>query len=300
MTVRKSVTLALVLALLAAVTVFAIAPAETYAAPPLSTLQQPPPPVPPSNNSGSENAGTPPQPQSAPQASAELPDPNTAADAHNEVGAMSIAIDELEVVVDRGCGAQYQLNDPISFVGRRGPSQEYGYWTYMEIWNSTNNAWWTKLAADWVAPNGSLSRSGRIAEPTGNEQLYARLIDQNGRILDEAWCDYTSAGGSVNNPIRCGQTMVRTLNINEQQEWSFQGNGGQNIQISMEGRNGLDTYLELRSPNGSLIASNDDINVPFDLNSRIQVRLPSTGMYTIVARGFKYQPGEYSLTVNCN
>ena len=304
MTIRRSISIALVLALFAMAAVFAVTPAEVSAAPQQSGLQQPPPPLPPppsGNTPGSGNAGAPPEPQSAPRAMEDLPDPSSDASMREKsVGAQAIAVGELEVQVDRGCGSQYNLNDPISFIGRRGSSQQYGYWAYMEIWNSTNNAWWTKLAADWVAPNGSLSRSGRIAEPTGSEQLYARLLDQNGNILDEAWCAYSSATVPTHPQIYCGQTVESSLNMNEQQEWSFQGNGGQNVRITMQGRNGFDTYLELQSPNGSLIASNDDMNAPYDLSSRIQVRLPSTGMYTIVARGFKYQPGDYSLSVDCN
>ncbi len=302
MSFNRSVTLALVFALLAAMSFIALAPDVATAAPQYSELQQPPAPSqPPTTNEPGVTGSVPPQPSSVPAPGQPLPDPTVATTARSEsVSTTSIAFDELEVSVDRGCPSQYKLNDPIQFIARRGSSQQYGYWTYMEIWNSTNNAWWTKLAADWVAPNGSMSRSGRIAEPTGMEQLYSRLIDQYGNVLDETWCDYQSSTAPTNAPIQCNQTMNRSLNLNEQHKWSFYGNGGRSVRISMQGPQGLDTYIELRSPNGSLIASNDDINAPYDLNSRMQVRLPSTGTYTIVARGFKYQAGEYALSVFCD
>lgn len=239
----------------------------------------------------------------APSAAEPLPDPEVSASSQDDgVSAKSIAVEELEVVVDRGCPSEYTLNDPIRFIGRRGDSQEYGYWLYMEIWNSTNNAWWSRLAADWVPPNGSLSRSGRIAEPVGQEQLYARLINERGVVVDEAWCEYRSvrAPQPPSNTISCNQSVSGSLGLNEQDKWTFYGNGGQNVRISMESTTGLDTYLELRGPSGGLIASNDDINAPYDLSSRMQVRLPSTGTYTIVARGFKFQAGEYTLSVSCS
>ena len=57
---------------------------------------------------------------------------------------------------------------------------------------------------------------------------------------------------------------------------------------------------KLAAPNGSLIARNDDINAPWDLNSRIQTGLAATGTYIILARGFKRQAGQYTLSVQCN
>lgn len=321
---QRIVTIALVIALLASAVVSLLPEVTSAALPeasPYSSLQQPPPPPPPPPPPGDSSGGgaaapgdsgqggqnvslpgqEPPRPAAAPTAAQSLPDPQVEPSARSAVGVdtFGIALGELEVLADRGCPSQYRLGDPIRFVGRRGMSQAAGYWLYMEIWNSTNKAWWTRLAADWVAPGGSLSRSGRIAEPVGQEQLYARLIDQSGRIVAEAWCDYTSGPTTSQATIWCGQTTSRSLVINTEDRWAFYGVGGQQVRINMTGPNGLDTYVELLAPNGSSIASNDDINAPFDLNSRLQVRLPSTGTYTIVARGFKRQAGQYNLSVVC-
>ncbi len=316
MIAKRGISIALIVAVLAAVTLSAFAPDVASAAPPAadlySSLQQPPPPPPPppppgggstpTENNPTSTGQQPPVPSSAPSAGKPLPDPKSqpVAPAGASVSTFSISTDELEVKADRGCPSQYKLNDPIQFIGVRGLSTASGYWMYMEIWNSTNDAWWTKLASNWVEPGGSISRSGRISEPVGQEKLYSRLIDQFGNVVQEAWCEYTSSATPVYPAIQCNQNIVKNVAVNEEHKYSFYGVGGRGVQINMVGSNGFDTYLELRAPNGSVVASNDDINVPWDLNSRIQSGLPSSGTYTIVARGFKRQAGQYTLSVYCN
>jgi len=313
---KRTFTITLVVAILVLAMIGALLPAPVSAAVPEAGLssapQQAPPPTPPippapggtepSTSSPGSPESVPPEPAGAPTATQALPSPESApvAAAGANVSTYAISTDQLEVQADRGCPSQYNLNDPIQFIARRGTSAQAGYWQYMEIWNSTNGAWWSKLAADWVAPGGSLSRSGRIAEPTGQERLYSRLVDQAGNVIQEAWCEYSSSSGPVVPQIACSQTVVKNLALNEQHTYTFNGVGGRQVRISMTGPNGLDTYLELHAPDGSLVAANDDINVPYDLNSRMQVWLPVSGTYTIVARGFKMQAGQYSLSVYCN
>jgi hypothetical protein len=315
MKMKRNISITLIVAVLAAMSLSALLPESASAALPAedsySGLQQPPPPPPPppppggSDNVTNDPGATgqqPPQPTGAPTPGKPLPDPNLQPVAPTGASASTFAIstDELEVVADKGCPSQYKLNDPIQFIARRGPSTASGYWLYMEIWNSTNNAWWSKLASNWVEPGGSISRSGRIAEPVGQEQLYSRLIDQYGNVVQEAWCEYSTSATPVYPSIQCNQTDNRNVAINEENKYSFYGVGGRQVQINMVGPNGLDTYVELIAPNGKVVASNDDVNAPWDLNSRIQTVLPTTGTYTILARGFKHQAGQYSLSVFCN
>jgi hypothetical protein len=79
--------------------------------------------------------------------------------------------------------------------------------------------------------------------------------------------------------------------------YTFQGRQGQQVRIALDrpGRSQLDPYLELRDPTGRTIAEDDDSGG--ELNSLIQITLPATGEYTIVAHGLGDTAGPYVLTV---
>jgi hypothetical protein len=83
----------------------------------------------------------------------------------------------------------------------------------------------------------------------------------------------------------------------QQHVYTFNGEAGQAVTIDMEAAadNRLDTFLELRGPNGILLTDDDDGGT--DLNSQISnFVLPETGEYTIVAYGFNNtSTGGYSL-----
>lgn len=102
--------------------------------------------------------------------------------------------------------------------------------------------------------------------------------------------------------------------------YKFNGTAGQNIRIEMNAAippqvGGLDTYLYLifldGSPNGSIVAQNDDIALEKETNSRILCTgfnpgpcaldfftLPQTGTYIIVATSYSHgQTGAYSLAL---
>jgi hypothetical protein len=100
--------------------------------------------------------------------------------------------------------------------------------------------------------------------------------------------------------------------------YKFNGMAGQNIRIEMNSailaeQGGVDTYLYLIAPNGSIVAENDDIWLNTDTyrNSRIPCvnvptgpcaleffTLPQTGTYIIVATSFSNnETGAYSLTL---
>jgi hypothetical protein len=77
---------------------------------------------------------------------------------------------------------------------------------------------------------------------------------------------------------------------------TFEGSAGENVQIDMGSQPG-DTYLQLRGPDGTVIAENDDNE--YSLNSSIETSLPSNGTYTIVATSFSSQDTfEYELSLN--
>ena len=62
---------------------------------------------------------------------------------------------------------------------------------------------------------------------------------------------------------------------------TFDGQAGEDVTIEMEGDD--DAYLILYSPNGTVVAENDDFE---GLDSRIQATLSEDGEYTIVATSF--------------
>lgn len=246
-----------------------------------------------------------------------LPDPSSA-----EEGSYPVEIDpgdgayfifqaptfgEFAVNVDRGCDALYTVGDPIEF-SVAAEWQVYDpatqYWRYLEVWGSTNNAWWHQvIPGRWVAPRDSIARGGYISRPVGDELIYARLLDQSGLLLNESTCRFTSQ--EVNTPplppaswIGCGETQNSYVEFGAEHVWSFSGNVGRHVVIMLFGGYGFDTYLELLDPYGGLLRENDDISRA-NLNSRISVVLPYTGVYTIVARGYQHSAGSYSLSLSC-
>lgn len=77
---------------------------------------------------------------------------------------------------------------------------------------------------------------------------------------------------------------------------TFEGSAGEHVDIDMGSQRG-DTYLQLRGPDGTVIAENDDTDR--SLNSSVETTLPSNGTYTIVATSFSQQDTfEYDLSLN--
>jgi hypothetical protein len=215
---------------------------------------------------------------------------------------------DFSVYIDRGCGAVYAAGDSIEFSVAANwevfnPATEY--WRYLEVWGSTNGAWWHQvIRGQWIEPRDSVSRAGFVSRPVGNELIYARLLDRSGMILNESTCTFTSQevavgpGPAPSGWIECGETQSGYVEVGAEHSWSFSGRVGRQVTITMFGDYGFDTYLELFDPNGRLLRENDDIGGS-NLNSRIRASLPRTGDYTIVAHGYEYGEGSYQLTLTC-
>ena len=79
----------------------------------------------------------------------------------------------------------------------------------------------------------------------------------------------------------------------------FSGNSGQQISIILESRD-FDPYLILIDPDGERLDENDDISRD-NLNSRLVIVLPSTGVYTVYANSYDAtKSGEYNITIRTN
>ncbi|HSM83935.1 MAG TPA: pre-peptidase C-terminal domain-containing protein [Nodosilinea sp.] len=79
-----------------------------------------------------------------------------------------------------------------------------------------------------------------------------------------------------------------------QSTYTFSGTAGQTITITLESAD-FDPVLSLLGASEEEIASNDDFGG--SLNATIIVELPEDGVYTIIARSFSGQGGDYDLTV---
>jgi hypothetical protein len=99
-------------------------------------------------------------------------------------------------------------------------------------------------------------------------------------------------------PVALGQPVRGEIRLAGGRDlYTFEGRQGQQVRIALDrpSRSQLDPYLELLDPDGRTLAEDDDSGG--DLNALIQVALPRTGTYTVVARGFEDTAGPYVLTV---
>lgn len=103
-----------------------------------------------------------------------------------------------------------------------------------------------------------------------------------------------------------GETVTGQISDDESlQSWEFEGQAGEIITITMEAINladgGLDSYLQLLDPDGSVIAENDDASNA-TINATISsFPLTEDGTYTIIATRFGLgvgtSVGEYELSL---
>jgi hypothetical protein len=95
--------------------------------------------------------------------------------------------------------------------------------------------------------------------------------------------------------IEFGQTVDGRVSDWGGDAWTFTGERGDEVMISLDGDN-FDTYLVLTDSDYQQLAADDDSGE--DLDSLItEFRLPRDGTYIIVARGFFGRTGSYTLTL---
>lgn len=79
--------------------------------------------------------------------------------------------------------------------------------------------------------------------------------------------------------------------------YPFEGTAGQTITITLDSTD-FDPVLTLLDPSETEIAFNDDFGG--SLNSKIIITLPEDGTYTVVARSFSDEGGDYDLVVRAS
>ncbi len=97
--------------------------------------------------------------------------------------------------------------------------------------------------------------------------------------------------------ISYGKTVESNLALGEQENWTFEGQAGDGVRISMVGSGELtDTYLELFGPDDILLVSDDESGEGgFALIAGYL--LPRTGTYRIVAQSYAGESGPYTLSL---
>jgi hypothetical protein len=123
----------------------------------------------------------------------------------------------MNLLIDQGCQATYYVSDWIQFsvaVGDWSASYPQQPWRYLEVWGSTNGAWWHQvISGRWVQSNDSIVQSARISRPVGDELLYARLLDPQGNEVAWTTCEFTSR--EAQSPVVTQDPVVTLLETGE-------------------------------------------------------------------------------------
>lgn len=94
--------------------------------------------------------------------------------------------------------------------------------------------------------------------------------------------------------LQIGAVIHASLTQSSGDNWYFEGAAGQIVSIVLVGN--FDTVLELYSPEGVLLAQNDDVDISY--TSLIEsVSLPVSGVYRVVVRAFSIGRGPYVLVI---
>ncbi|MFL6256389.1 MAG: zinc-dependent metalloprotease family protein, partial [Pyrinomonadaceae bacterium] len=193
--------------------------------------------------------------------------------------------------------------------------------------NVTANAgcnWGVAEGSSWVTFNseagtGSGSTSYTVAPNDGNVGPRRAFVDIGGKQFAIAQQAGATCAASATQ-IAIGQTLNGTLATSDciaaqpnrltafEDIYTFNARAGQRVRIDLStaGTPGIDTYLYLFGPDGTLVDENDDIVLGSNTNSRIPAdgtfkTLPQTGVYTIAATTFdNATTGSYTLKLSDN
>lgn len=135
---------------------------------------------------------------------------------------------------------------------------------------------------------------GYVLPESGTYTIVATGLGQTGQYALSLERTATSVELTVGGgPVQFGQTVSGTLITDLGDTWTFDGGRGDVVRITMRSEE-FDTFLELWGPDGNLIADNDDAYE--ETNAVIEnIWLPRDGTYSIVARAFSSETGEYEL-----
>jgi len=161
-------------------------------------------------------------------------------------------------------------------------------------------------SGDWEQARAA--RGGRLAlsfQPAQSGSYAAVVFVDTSQPIDYQLTLEQGYGALVTQkgPVPLGQPVAGEIRYPGGRDlYTFEGRQGQQVRIALDQatpRSPLDPYLELQDPSGRTIAEDDDSGGgPNGVNALIQLTLPATGQYTVVARGFEDTTGPYLLTVS--
>ena len=144
-----------------------------------------------------------------------------------------------------------------------------------------------------IFANATLTRdrSAKIAAAKRDNKLERRTAayDHTCGHSTALSCGVTATG--AHSATDCVETQGNTLF----DLYTFQGTAGQAVRIEMSSTT-VDTILVLFDQNAQEVAENDDFGAGTD--SRIDVTLPSTGLYVVVAGQYERANGTYTIRVS--
>lgn len=108
--------------------------------------------------------------------------------------------------------------------------------------------------------------------------------------------DY-AGNASTTGTVSVGETITGTAEVLSDSDWfAVTLTAGTVYQINLDGIDGFDPFLEVFDAAGNLIATNDDVSFPANVNSILLMSVPQTGTYYLAANA-PYNTGSYDLTV---
>jgi hypothetical protein len=185
-------------------------------------------------------------------------------------------------------------------------------------WGVAEGAPWVTFTSESGTGNGSTGYT--VAANDGKDGPRRTFVDIGGKQLAISQ-QSSPACAALTAQIAMGQTISGSLTTSDcataqpgrqtaiEDNYTFIARAGQHVRIEMSttGSPGIDTYLYLFGPDGTLVAENDDIVLGSNTNSRIPAaagqffELPQTGVYTIAATTFDNDTtGSYTLKLSDN
>jgi hypothetical protein len=167
--------------------------------------------------------------------------------------------------------------------------------TYLELYGPDG----LLLTSDDDSGEGlfALIQGYRLPQP-GTYAIVARAFGSDTGTYELSLTVSGGESGGALREIAYGETMSAELTSDESRHyWVFEGSAGDVVSISAVGIGDFDdTFLELYSPDGSMLADDDDSGDGWFALIE-DVTLPETGTYEIMVRGFAGAVGQYELTL---
>ena len=148
-------------------------------------------------------------------------------------------------------------------------------------------------AAEQRSDGGVVEGSGSFPAAPGSvdERVPAERLEAE----EEAGVADTPVLGQ---PIALGEVVLGTLGAEEVGLFQFEAEDGQLLQVSVDGRRGMDPVTVLLGPDGAVMAENDDESA-VNRDSLIVVRTSRAGSYTVRVTAFDAaSAGEFALLVD--